>query len=226
MVAVCFRCPTSTVLAVARPGDEHWTVAYDRWMDSTLSFAGRFYCAIGSSVMVLDTSGPDHQKQPPRLRPAVIERSKSFVFDRETATLHLVDNGGELMLVHRTIGPDTDAPGVGRYKRSYQVFRVDLDAGALSPAKDLRGRAVFMSMGRTISVLSPGAFSSVTADTLYLGFDCLEKTRMNKIDGYNVADGSSERSYHDSSREMLVQPCGLVDCLSYCIQLGDGEHLA
>ncbi|CAN6175920.1 unnamed protein product [Urochloa humidicola] len=222
-VAVCFFCPT--VLTVARPGDEHWTVVDDRLMNATLSCAGRFYCAIDSNVMVLDTSSPD--KQLPRLRLVATERNKPFVFDvldyRKSPSLHLVDNCGELMLVHRTQVLDIHAHGAVKYKREYQVFRVDLDAGALAPAKDLRGQAVFMSSGRTVTI-SPGVFSSVTADTLYLGFDCNEKTRMNRTDGYNVADGSSEPSYHDSCHGMLVmQPWSLVDCLSYCIQ-GVGEQ--
>ncbi|CAN6219315.1 unnamed protein product [Urochloa humidicola] len=194
-------------------------------MNATLSCAGRFYCAIGSNVMVLDTSSPD--KQLPRLRLVATERNKPFVFDvldyRKSPSLHLVDNCGEMMLVHRTQVLDIDAHGAVKYKRKYQVFRVDLDDGALAPAKDLRGQAVFKSSGRTVTI-SPGVFSSITADTLYLGFDCNEKTRMNKIDGYNVADGS----YHDSCHGMLlVQPWSLVDCLSYCIQgVGDGSHIA
>jgi hypothetical protein len=141
-----------------------------------------------------------------------------FCFFRISHSLHLVDNAGELMLVHRKLGQDTDAQGGDKYKRNYQLFRVDLEAGALVPAKDFRGRAVFMSSRRTISV-SVGAFSSVSADTLYLGFDCPEKNWIDRIDGYNVADGSSEPSYHG------LQPCSVVDCLSYCIR-GNGVHLA
>jgi hypothetical protein len=51
-----------------------------------------------------------------------------------------------------------------------------------------------------------------------LGYDCEEKrTRlMNRIDGYNVADGTSERCYHHKS---------FVDCLSRCIR-GTDKHLA
>jgi len=213
-VAVCFRWPTA--LAVSRPGDENWTVADDRDIDSALACAGHFYCAIRSSVMVLDTN--DLDQQPPRLRLVATAGSMPFCFFRISHSLHLVDNAGELMLVHRKLGQDTDAQGGDKYKRNYQLFRVDLEAGALVPAKDFRGRAVFMSSRRTISV-SVGAFSSVSADTLYLGFDCPEKNWIDRIDGYNVADGSSEPSYHG------LQPCSVVDCLSYCIR-GNGVHLA
>jgi hypothetical protein len=44
----------------------------------------------------------------------------------------------------------------------------------------------------------------------------------NLIDRYNTLDGSSEPSYHST---MLVHPCNVLDCLSYCIQ-GNGEHIA
>jgi hypothetical protein len=62
------------------------------------------------------------------------------------------------------------------------------------------------------------AFPRVSADTLYLGYDCEEKrTRLkNRIDGYNVADGTSERCYHHKS---------FVDYLSRCIR-GTNKHLA
>jgi hypothetical protein len=41
-VAVCFYSPI--VLAVAKPGDESWTIVNDEYMNSTstLPFAGRF----------------------------------------------------------------------------------------------------------------------------------------------------------------------------------------
>jgi hypothetical protein len=219
-VAVSFRWPTA--LTVARPGDERWTVVDEGFMDCTLSCAGRFYCAIRSGVMVLDTSA-----QPPRLRHVVTERDVPFRFFRTSHYLHLVDNAGELMLVRRTLGQDGDTRSAKRYRRKCVVFTVDFDAGALAPAKNLRGRAVFLSSRRTISVPA-GAISSVAADTLYLGYDCAERrAERNPIGGYNVAGGSSEPSYHDSCDEtmLLVRPCSLVDCLSHCIQ-GNGEHLA
>ena len=42
------------------------------------------------------------QQQPPRLLMAA-EFSESFCFSRMMHSLHLVDNGVELMLVHRTL---------------------------------------------------------------------------------------------------------------------------
>ncbi|CAN6175921.1 unnamed protein product [Urochloa humidicola] len=218
-VAVLFRWPIA--LAVARPGDDHWTVVDDSFMDSTLACAGGFYCANRGSIMVLDTTN----NQPPRLRLVATERGTSFRFNRTSHSLHLVDNAGELLLVRRTPGQDSDTRGAKTYRRKCKVFRVDLDAGALVPAKDLRGRAVFMGLSRAVSV-SAGAFPSVPADTVYLGLDCAEKTGMDPIDGYNVSHGSSKPSYNDSGHPvMAVQPWSVIDCLSYCIK-GNGEHLA
>ncbi|CAL5083622.1 unnamed protein product [Urochloa decumbens] len=220
IVAVLFRWPTA--LAVARPGDDRWTVVDDGFMDSTLACAGRFYCVIRGSVMVLDT----RRRQHPRLRLVATEqRDKSFRYSRASHSLHLVDNGGgELLLVRRTPGQDSGTPGAKKYRRKCKVFKVDLRAGKLAPAKGLRGRAVFMGLARTVSV-SAGAFPSVAADTVYLGYDCAEKTGVDQIDGYNVSHGSSKPIYNDSCHEMVeVQPWSAVDCLSYCIK-GNGEHL-
>jgi hypothetical protein len=63
-------------------------------------------------------------------------------------TVHLVDNGGELMLVHRMIRPIPDAEDCFKSKRSYKVYRVDLDAGKTTPAHGLSGRAVFIGYSR------------------------------------------------------------------------------
>nr|XP_034582592.1 uncharacterized protein LOC117845640 [Setaria viridis] len=93
--------------------------------------------------MVLDMSS---DQQPPRLV-VVADRRKASLFSLMAHGLHLVDNGGELMLVHRA-----RCPGRSKFKRKYDVYRVDLDAGILIPAKGLNGRAVFMGMRRTISV--------------------------------------------------------------------------
>ncbi|KAG0545477.1 hypothetical protein BDA96_02G364800 [Sorghum bicolor] len=216
-VAIYFRFPMG--IAVAKPGDQCWTLVHDRYVTATLSFAGRFYCTIGTSVMVLEDSSAttsDH----PRLVMAV---KPSFHMSGMADSLHLVDNAGELMLVHRLLCKDDNDDAHGeKYKMDYRVYRVDLDAGALVPAKSLNGRAVFIGRRRAISVRA-GAFSSVSADTLYLGSDCDEKTTMNKIQAYNVADGSAQPYHHDSCIDM-VQPYGVVDCISHCI-MGSGRHL-
>uniref|UniRef100_A0A8R7VJR5 KIB1-4 beta-propeller domain-containing protein n=1 Tax=Triticum urartu TaxID=4572 RepID=A0A8R7VJR5_TRIUA len=74
MVVVRFRNPMK--LAVAKPGDESWTVVDNETLYSTLHFAGRFYCTDYRGVMVLTTSS---DQRPPRLQ-AVVEWTKSFFF--------------------------------------------------------------------------------------------------------------------------------------------------
>ncbi|CAL5086011.1 unnamed protein product [Urochloa decumbens] len=174
---------------------------------------GRFYCAVGSSVMVLsNNSASDQGPAAPWQLVTVVQRSKPLYFCRMSDGLHFVDNGGELMLVHRMLRESSDGTQGAKRKREYDVYRVDFDAGELVPVKSLRGRAV----RRAVSVLPAKAFLSVVADTLYLGSDCDEKTRLNCIGGYNVADGSSEPRHHHWS---------FVACFSRCIR-GTGKHLA
>ncbi|KAM3260978.1 hypothetical protein ACQJBY_051931 [Aegilops geniculata] len=203
MVAVNFFDPRG--LFVAKPGDESWTMVdtmVDKeYINSGLPFAGRFYCANYRGVMVL-TIGSD--QQPPRLQ-LVADRSDSFYFSLMAHSLHLVDNGGELMLVHRALSRDS---------RRYDAYRVDLEAGVLTPAKGFNGRAVFMGMCRSISVSAEAAYPSLAADTIYLGHDCDDK-----IQGYNIADGSR------CSLIEAVCPHSVVDCLRRSIQ-GVGKRLA
>jgi hypothetical protein len=147
-VAVSFCDPR--VLAVAKPGDKSWTQVdeTDAHMYSVLPFAGCFYCVSYRGVMVLKFSSD--QQQPPRL--LMVAERRSY-FSVMADSLHLVDNGGKLLLVHRMYcqydqddedsngGSDDDA-----YLRRYEVYRVDWHAGILIPAKGLNGRAVFMGM--------------------------------------------------------------------------------
>ncbi|KAM3278759.1 hypothetical protein ACQJBY_046182 [Aegilops geniculata] len=201
MVAVSFFDPN--VLAVAKPGDVSWTVVGNGSMSSCMPLAGRFYCANYRGVMVLTTSS---DQQPPRLH-MVVDRNKSCdLFQTGDTHHHLVDNGGELMLLHQYRG----------YERRYDVYRMDLEAGALVPVKGFNGRAVFMGIGRAISVSAETPFSSIAADTIYLGHDC-----DGQIQGYNIADGSTCSLELDE----LVCPRGVVDCLRFCIQ-GVGRWLA
>nr|CAB3445830.1 unnamed protein product [Digitaria exilis] len=203
MVAVCFSHPR--VLAVAKPGDVCWTVVYSGYLHSSLPYAGRFYCCVGTRLMVLNTT----DQQPPRLMVAV-ERGSHMYFSQMADSLHLVDNAGELMLVHRSLYEDAQH----EYKRKYQLYSVDLDAGALVPAKGFNGRAVFMGSRRSIS-LAPETFPSIAADTLYLGYDFDETKRIDLVDG-------SSYTSHDSMDG--THPYSVINCLSHCIQL-NGEQL-
>ncbi|KAF7068134.1 hypothetical protein CFC21_073911, partial [Triticum aestivum] len=183
-------------LVVAKPGDVSWTVVANQSMSSCMPFAGRFYCANYRGVMVLTTSS---DQQPPRLH-MLVDRNKSCdLFQMMDNHHHLVDNGGELMLVHRTT-----LYRYSGYERSYDVYRVDLEAGALVPIKGFNGRAVFMGIGRTISVSAETPFSSIAADTIYPGHDC-----EGQIQGYNIADGST----YSVGLDELVCPPGVMDCL-------------
>ncbi|GJN32814.1 hypothetical protein PR202_gb21345 [Eleusine coracana subsp. coracana] len=197
-VAVYFADPR--VLVVAKPGDECWAVVYDGTLLSTVSSAGRFYCCIGIDVMVLDMD------QQPRLVMAA-ENSSSIRFSEMAHSVHLVDNAGELMLVHRSLYRDSQ----NNHKRKYEVYRVDLDSGTLVPAKSFHGRAVFMGGNRTISVAAE-AFPSVAADTLYLGCDFSERTGTGR---YNLVDTSNKPIHNDSSADMY--PCSIIHCLSRCV---------
>ncbi|KAK3127468.1 hypothetical protein QOZ80_7AG0573770 [Eleusine coracana subsp. coracana] len=210
MVVVKFGSLTG--LAVAKPGSENWTVVKvkGRHITSTVMFAGRFYCSTCRAVMMLDTSRAD---QTPRLRAAVKWSWSLINFIQMSDSLRLVDNGGELLLVHRMVRPNMDP------HKSYkcEVYRVDLNAGSLIPVKSLNGRAVFMGRCRAFSISAEPFPSLTTLDTLYLGTDYYQKRRMV---GYNIANGSNVLRHED----WWVEPCTLVDCLSSCIA-GSGEQL-
>nr|CAB3488082.1 unnamed protein product [Digitaria exilis] len=218
-VAVSFCNPR--VLAVAKPGDESWTPVddTDTHMYSALPFAGRFYCVSYRGVMVLNFSSD--QQQPPQLL-MVAERSKLSYFSVMADSLHLVDNGRELLLVHRMYceydqdheDDDVESDGALTYVRSYVVYKVDLDAGILIPANGLNERAVFMGMSRSISVSASDAFPYVAPNTIYLGVDCDGETRE-----YNVADGNMEPWHY-----CPLGPHAAVDCLRFCIK-GHGAEL-
>ncbi|XP_020161350.1 uncharacterized protein [Aegilops tauschii subsp. strangulata] len=198
-VAVSFYSPM--VLAVAKPGDESWTVVDKNYICSTLSFGGRVYSVPCGVVMVLKM-GSEGQ-QPPRLE-TVVDWSELFHFCPMAHSLHLVDNGGDLLMVHRALRFKDD-----EFHREYNVYRVDLEAGVLVPTKSFNGRAVFMGMSRAISVSADAAFPSLTADTIYQGRDW-----DGRAHEYSIVDGSKCNPTLDRS----VCPSSIVDCLRYCIQ--------
>ncbi|XP_071685061.1 uncharacterized protein [Lolium perenne] len=85
------------ILGIAKPGDERWKVIrfrYDSERDATpLIFSGRFYRVTKKNIMALETGAPRFEFEVAAQLPT-ITRSRF-------GTMHLVDNGGELMLVHR-----------------------------------------------------------------------------------------------------------------------------
>ncbi|XP_047055957.1 uncharacterized protein LOC124662117 [Lolium rigidum] len=192
------------MLGMAKPGDDQWTVLQyhsDGITSAPLMFAGRFYCATRDGVVVLDTD-PDM----PRLK--VAPKLKGMCVSPISDTVHLVNNHGELLLVHRRKGPLTPGNKLGR---RYDTYRVDLDTGTLVPLKSLgdAGRAIFMGMDCSLSVsLEVFPSGSISADTMYLSFDFSER-KLLKVGAYHLADGSVELRC-----SLVPRPHTLVDCLA------------
>uniref|UniRef100_J3MMA0 KIB1-4 beta-propeller domain-containing protein n=1 Tax=Oryza brachyantha TaxID=4533 RepID=J3MMA0_ORYBR len=197
-VAICLTFHRG--LAIAKPGDERWTsVSFDHRLRlySTLSFAGRIYCASAEGTMTLEISSD----QPLRLLMAAKMATTPHYFMAMTDSLHLVDNGGELLLRHRMIRAD----GGHKLKRRC--------AASLTPVESLSGRAVFVGSSRSVSLPASMCSSSIRGDTVYVGFDCDEK---GKIDGYHVGDGTTQPS-RLTKHTWRFRPWTLADCLSWCI---------
>ncbi|XBI31580.1 hypothetical protein VPH35_055134 [Triticum aestivum] len=206
-VVLCFY--KLGVLGMAKPSDDHWTLVKCRFnsMGAPLMLAGRFYCFCWrNGAIVLETI----VDQPPRLEVASeLNLSGSPIRD----SVHLVNNCGELMLVHRRCGPLPPANRLGYW---YDAYRVDLDKRTLFPLNSLggaAGRAVFMGMHCSLSVsLENFPSGSITADTIYLGFDVPERAGF-KVAAYHHADGSIEGASRYQGR-LVPRPHTLVDCLS------------
>lgn len=198
------------MLGMAKPGDDHWTLLDYKdhgTIVAPLMFAGRFYCVnLNNAVMVLETS-PNH---PPRLEVAakLNMRVSSFMH-----SVHLVNNFGELVLVHRRGAPLTAGNKSGR---RYDAYRVDLDTRTIFPVKSLGGYAVFMGMCCSLSVsLEVFPSGSISADTIYLSFDVGERLQL-KVGAYHLTDGRIERTSR-YWRGLVPRPHTLMDCLSLSI---------
>ncbi|CAM0885365.1 unnamed protein product [Alopecurus aequalis] len=206
-VVLCFN--QLCMLGMAKPGDDHWTLLHyneHHWMTmAALMFAGRFYYVNRRhGVMVLEM-GAD---QPPQFKVA----AKLSMNVSSITRVHLVNNCGELMLVHRW-REGTDKPA-----RRYDAYRVDLDAGRIFLVKTLgssAGRAVFMGMCCSLSV-SVECFpsGSISADTIYLSkkIDVFERQHFIVV-AYHLKDGSIKRTSQNSGG-LLPRPHTLADCLS------------
>uniref|UniRef100_A0A0E0EDK0 KIB1-4 beta-propeller domain-containing protein n=1 Tax=Oryza meridionalis TaxID=40149 RepID=A0A0E0EDK0_9ORYZ len=195
-----------TMLVAAKLGDERWTLLHDGSpFMSTIPFGGRFYCATKRG-----TGGGDGR--PPRL---VTAAKLAFPVGLKAHTLHLVDNGGELMLVHHCFGTTRRGAGGGgggfnlfndRLTSFYYTHRVDLDAKRTVPCRGLGGRrrAAFLGRNRTLSV-SAEVFPGIRADTIYLqGMPEQEEAHLRS---YDLLDGRVGRSID------WVNPAGIVDYL-------------
>lgn len=194
-------------IGVAKPGDDSWNfIKYngDGMTAAPLTFAGRFYCVNLSGVMVLEMGAdqPPHLKVAAKLRMHVTPIADS---------VHLVDNCGELMLVHRRCGRLTARNKSGWGYDVYQV-EVDLDAGRLFRVKSLGGNSVFMGLCCSLSVpLNIFPSRSISADTIYLSLDFNERKAL-KAAAYHLADGSV-----DPPCSLAPRPHTLTDCLSLSI---------
>lgn len=203
-IAVYF--PGITTLAVAKPGDAQWTVVdRGRYLSPAMSFAGRFYCATCRAVMVVEIS----DDQPPQLVVAaeLIRPLSGIMLD----TVHLVDNGGELTLV------DRESCGTRSWPERYEVYQVDLAAGEMVPVRGLGGRAVFVGWERSLSV-SPSVFPSISADTIYLGFDSLFEMD-DSPSPVHLMDATSDRRRSKGDVPIICGRRGvdLDHCLSWCV---------
>ncbi|CAN6290450.1 unnamed protein product [Urochloa humidicola] len=190
-------------LAFAKPGDGHWMlVKFDKLLMPTMSFQGRFYGVTTDAVMVVDT----RESLPPRL---VVAAKLAKPFSRMADTVHLVDNGGDLILVHSKI---CELPGVEDcFKRKYKVYRLDLDAGKATRVHSLSGRAVFIGRFRSLSV-SPQVFPYIRSETVYPGFNLVERTGYERIGAYSLKDGSIEPS-NSNAQSRLAHPWSIADLL-------------
>jgi hypothetical protein len=206
-IVICFH--RLQLLGMAKPGDDHWTlVKYegDGMIGSPLMLAGRFYCVnYLKGVMVLET-GPDRT---PRLEVAAKLNIRVCLIAH---TMHLVNNFGDLMLVHRR-GGFLKGP---QWVRLYDLYKVDLDTGTIILVKSLggTGRAVFMGMHCALSVsLEDFPSASICPDTIYLSSDFGERRRF-EVGSYHLGDQSTQRP--NRLRGGLVpRPHTLIDCLSF-----------
>lgn len=191
-------------LAVVRPGDVNWTVvARGRWLLPALSFAGRFYCATTEAVMVVETNAD----QPPRL---VIAANLTRPFATIMMdTVHIVDNGGELILVDRQCN--------GNDNRKYKVYRVDFESKKMVPIHGLGGRAVFIGIERALSV-SPLVFPSISEDAIYLGFDGQTTGKLDNSPIHLLYGIAEPRQFEDNIDDStLYEPLGVDSYLSWCV---------
>ncbi|KAM0894679.1 hypothetical protein ACQ4PT_024316 [Festuca glaucescens] len=126
-MVLCFN--SLHLLGVAKPGDACWArlkFGHVPGMASSM-FLGRFYCVTPDGVMVL-------KDQPPRLELAAeLPMRVSSITD----SVHLVGCAGELMLVHRRFWGRHSWNN--KFKRSFDAYRVDLDAKTLRRVNNFGG---------------------------------------------------------------------------------------
>lgn len=150
--------------------------------------------------MVLETSTCPQLKVVTKLR---------IPFSLATNSVHLVDNSGKLMLVHR------------QYQSSYDVYHLVLEKKALLPVKGFNGRALFLGERFSFSICTR-VFPFIKGSTIYLSFDYYERIQ-GKFEAYYVPrrrTRATKNTVWDNSlnwpRRILPSPHSVVDCLSLC----------
>uniref|UniRef100_A0A0E0LMP5 KIB1-4 beta-propeller domain-containing protein n=1 Tax=Oryza punctata TaxID=4537 RepID=A0A0E0LMP5_ORYPU len=199
--------------AAAKPGDERWTMVQpDASFASVSSLAGRFYCATRHAIrpVIMEVRTTDHRLPPQLVVVAKLTGMPSSprnlmpdpYFYRTPHDLHLVGNGGRLMVVHRS---SLVSHGGGRRSSKYSVHWVYFDSKRTVSmvVTRFRRQALFIGGYRAIAV-NPEAFPGISPDTVYTGFDCDDKSSLRRTDG--DVDGSN-----------VACPHTVVDCLSLCI---------
>jgi hypothetical protein len=123
-------------------------------------------------------------------------------------SMHLVESGGKLMLVHcvliRTNPTWFD----------YHVYQLDLDTGKRILAKSFSGRSLFIGMYCSLSV-SPEVFPAIARDTMYLSRHMDERAVL-QIEAHNLAHEYTEDLSCNLDSSMSSSPHTLVECLALC----------
>lgn len=233
-LAISFFTPT--MLVVAGPGDEHWTVVDgQQCFYSAMSFSGRFYCAKAGAVVALElvaTTTTNQPPPPPRL--AVVAKITCRVSLMCRDTVHLVESDGRLLLLRRWLESRGEVEDKTYcWIRGYKAYEVDLAKRETVPVRrGLRGRAVFLGKTRALSV-SPLVFPTIRGNMVYPAADSWEMFEQG-VGSYNLLNGRIERcnvrkrrNYDDDDNHDdngWTRPCGIRDYLSWYVS-GRCNHI-
>uniref|UniRef100_A0A453GC95 KIB1-4 beta-propeller domain-containing protein n=2 Tax=Aegilops tauschii TaxID=37682 RepID=A0A453GC95_AEGTS len=176
---------------------------HDGFTKTPLMFAGRFYLVNAHGVMVLQI-GPN---QKPRLE---VVAKLNMCVSPISQNMQLVNNCGQLMLLHRLIVPLKSRNNWGD---RYDMYRVNLDKGTLFRVKSLGDgrarRAMFLGLYCSFSVsLEVFPSGSISVNTIYPSFD-FDKRRLLKVGAYHLPYGRIERPCR-----LVLGPHTLVDYIA------------
>ncbi|CAN6205820.1 unnamed protein product [Urochloa humidicola] len=185
-------------LAVAKPGDKHWTQLHlDDWIMTAFSFGGRLYCATRKNIFVVETAASY-----PGLVAVVgyeLEANSSFVGYHSMFPVH--DDHGGLVLVHRYAEGDT---------RWHMAYRVKLDTGNLVPTSGLGGQTLFICSDSDYSrSVQARVSSSINADTIYTCNNHYDNKNPSDVVAFDFLGTRSELNFHkkDIARYLMSYVC-------------------